>query len=93
MRNAIYISGPKRKLIFFQFAMRLPHSRLFNIIISIRRVAIFFGLTFSSYVDAYIIIFVICRQFNPLHKELSDFVIKIDVIGNSGESLYNESSL
>lgn len=73
MLNGIYISRPKRKLIFFEFAMRLPHSRLFNIITSIRRVAIFFGITFSSHLDADIIIFVICRQFNPLHKELSDF--------------------
>jgi hypothetical protein len=39
--------------------MRLPHSRLFNIIISIRRVAVFFVITFSSYVDAYIIVFVV----------------------------------
>jgi hypothetical protein len=58
---------------FFEFSMRLPHNRLFNIITFIRRVAVFFGITFCSYVDVYVIIFVFCCQLNLLRKELPDF--------------------
>ena len=47
--------------------MRLSHNRLFSIITLIRLVAVFFGMIFSSNVDAYIIIEGVPLATEPRH--------------------------